>query len=393
MAAGRAPSEGPLAITQHRHHNSPVPVSTPNLVGTQAAATRSLCNMSTLEKEIFVAERAVLRTALLTKEVQASVQELPKDDSTPVTIADFAAQALLISAIHEAFPEDKFVGEEDSTALREDAALGDRVYELISRAKSYGFDDLASPNSEEDMLRLIDLGGSGQGGREGRFWVMDPVDGTATFLRGEQYAVSLALIEDGKQILGVLACPNLKLDGDGRVQETSIDKEGLGVMLSVIKGRGVSIRYLANGVELPSAQPLGGLQAPPKTENYHIVNTSTSSSTRMDIAQTVAAKLGARYPGTDIWSSHMRYAALAVGGGDFFVRVPAKKTAKSYIWDHAGAQLIFTELGGRITDLDGKEIDFGAGRDLERNHGLVVARGNAYDVVFATVKAVTSGVR
>lgn len=346
--------------------------------------------MPYLEKELFVAERAVLRAALLTKEVQASVQELPKDDATPVTIADFAAQALLISAIHGAFPEDRFVGEEDSTALREDVALRNRVYELVNRAKSHGFDGLAGPDSEEDMLRMIDLGGSGKGGCEGRFWVMDPVDGTATFLRGEQYAVSLALIEDGRQILGVLACPNLKLDQSGRVRETSIDKEGLGVMLSVVKGQGVSIRYPTKGIDLPPAQPLAGLLAPARTEDYHIVNTSTSSSTRMDIAENVAAKLGAKYPGTDIWSSHMRYATLVVGGGDFFVRVPAKKTAKSYIWDHAGAQLIFTELGGRITDLEGKEIDFGAGRDLEKNHGLVAARGNAYDVVFETVKAVTA---
>lgn len=346
--------------------------------------------MSPLEKELYIAERAVLRAVLLTKEVQASVQELPKDDATPVTIADFAAQALLISAIRSAFPQDGFVGEEDSTALREDAALRNRVYELVNRAKSYGFNGLASPESEEDTLRMIDLGGSGNGGREGRFWVMDPVDGTATFLRGEQYAVSLALIEGGKQILGVLACPNLKIDEDGRVRETSVDKEGLGIMLSVIKGQGVSMRYPTKGIDLPPAQRLAGLLAPNRTEDYHIVNTSTSSSARMDIAQNVAAELGAKYPGTDIWSSHMRYATLVVGGGDFFVRVPAKKTAKSYIWDHAGAQLIFTELGGRITDLEGRDIDFGAGRDLENNHGLVAARGNAYDVVFETVKAVTS---
>src|SRR5262249_4677239 len=44
---------------------------------------------------------------------------------------------------------------------------------------------------------------------ERRYWVLDPVDGTKGFLRKEQYAIALALVEKGKILLGVLACPNL----------------------------------------------------------------------------------------------------------------------------------------------------------------------------------------
>lgn len=43
-------------------------------------------------------------------------------------------------------------------------------------------------------------------------WTLDPIDGTKGFLRGEQYAVCLALIIDAEVKLGVIGCPNLPVD-------------------------------------------------------------------------------------------------------------------------------------------------------------------------------------
>ena len=43
-------------------------------------------------------------------------------------------------------------------------------------------------------------------------WVLDPVDGTKGFLRGDQYSVCLALIVDGIVQLGVVGCPNLPVN-------------------------------------------------------------------------------------------------------------------------------------------------------------------------------------
>ncbi|KAK5990416.1 3'(2'),5'-bisphosphate nucleotidase [Cladobotryum mycophilum] len=324
-----------------------------------------------LHRERSLAEQIVLQAAILTKKVLSTVQEISKADASPVTVADFAAQALIIGAIHRAFPGDGFVGEEDAGVLRGDAALRARVYELVSSVV-VGVEEGEGlgPVSEEEMLDLIDLGGRGQGGSGGdggggRFWVMDPVDGTATFLRNEQYAVSLALIEDGRELLGVLCCPNLKLK-DGRVHESSVDGEGLGVMLSAVRGQGSTIRTLStrdNG--LPNPQPLARLAPQPATQ------TSTSS--------TASPRLGARYPGTDVWSSHVRYASLIIGGGDVLVRIPGHPGSRSFIWDHAGAQLIYTEMGGKVTDVNGKEMDFGAGRCLDRNYGLVAAGEDIHD--------------
>ncbi|KAM6529255.1 hypothetical protein FALCPG4_007402 [Fusarium falciforme] len=167
--------------------------------------------------ERYLAELAVLRASILTKQVQSTVCKISKDDNSPVIIADFAAQALLIGAIRSAFPNDAVLGEEDSAALRVDNMLRSKVYELASSATDV-VDPLApgcvlpKPGSMQEMLDLIDLRGRGRGGGKGRVWIMNPIDGTAAFLKGQQYAVSLALIEDGKEVIGVLGCPNISAE-------------------------------------------------------------------------------------------------------------------------------------------------------------------------------------
>ena len=348
-------------------------------------------------KELELARRATLRAAVLTKKVLASVSGISKSDATPVTIADFAAQALLISALHASFPDDKFVGEEDAGVLRTDEALRKQVWGLVSEAgeESEGDQagaDLLKPKDEEDMLDMIDLGGKGTGGREGRFWVMDPIDGTATFLRGEQYAVALALVEDGKELLGVVAYPALKLTEEGRVKENVVDDDGgLGVMLSGIKGQGAFMRNLGPGWEKEKTETWRRLleePAPKDTKDWHIVDSMASPSIDHDKMRQLAEELGAVYPGTDCWSSHVRYGAMILGGGDVLVRVTKTKGKISLLWDHAGAQLLFREVGGKITDRDGKEIDFGAGRDFNANRDLVAAKKEIHEKVLQMVNRI-----
>lgn len=65
-------------------------------------------------------------------------------------------------------------------------------------------------------------------------WALDPIDGTKGFLRGDQYAVCLALMVDGKVQAGALGCPNLPVD------PANPDGEK-GIMLSVERGRGATI--------------------------------------------------------------------------------------------------------------------------------------------------------
>lgn len=88
--------------------------------------------------ELEIACLTVQRAARVTKNIIAAIEKddaLDKSDNTPVTIADFAAQALIISALNAAFPNDGFVGEETAAALRQDAQLCERVWDLVRSAE------------------------------------------------------------------------------------------------------------------------------------------------------------------------------------------------------------------------------------------------------------------
>ncbi|KAK3987336.1 hypothetical protein QBC44DRAFT_246091 [Cladorrhinum sp. PSN332] len=381
---------------------------------------------SSLARERLIAQLAVQRAALLTKRVLRTLdlppsspvpstpltptgsQNIPwylhsataqtanngrrcsvaKPDASPVTIADFAAQALLISAIHSAFPHDQFVGEEDSQSLRADSDLTQQVWELVSSTKLEDDPEaealLARPKTIEEMFRVIDLGGSGKGGKKGRVWALDPIDGTSAFLKGQQYAISLALIEDGREVLGVLGCPNLPASAaiiDGRVEENrTTDANGMGVMLSAVRGDGCAVvREMGKGglkegrrVDRRKSATATG---PVQLKDLHFVDSLVSPATSSDKVHELALRAGARYPGTEVYSSHMRYAAMVLGGREYVqARIPYHKRAAWCLWDHAGSQLIYRESGaGRVTDLYGREIDFGTGRKLSGNWGLITA--------------------
>lgn len=337
-------------------------------------------------RELHLAELAVYRASILTKKVLSTVSGITKDDASPVTVADFAAQALLIAAVRASFPDDGFLGEEAADALRRDPDLCARVWQLVSSTAVTDpktGEPLATPASVDEMLELIDLGGRNPGGDTGRIWMMDPIDGTATFLKGQQFAVSLALVENGREQVGVIGCPNLLLTEAGTVTETSVDKDGLGLMLSAVRGQGSQARTMTPDAGLEPARPLSPLRAATDPASIHVVDCLESKSSRHDLVGKLAASFGAKFPSTDVWSSHIRYAALIVGGGDLFVRIATTPTTKMWIWDHAGAVLIFTEAGGIATDLDGRPVDFGAGRDLSRSNGLVVAREGIHEVALA----------
>lgn len=80
------------------------------------------------------------------------------------------------------------------------------------------------------MLTSIDRGNY-TGGRTGRFWTLDPIDGTKGFLRGDQYAVCLALIDNGQVQVGVLGCPNLP-------RSLAREDQEVGCIYASVRGQG-----------------------------------------------------------------------------------------------------------------------------------------------------------
>ncbi|KAF9892339.1 hypothetical protein FE257_002116 [Aspergillus nanangensis] len=343
-------------------------------------------------KELQIACLAVQRASRLTKRVLDAVDKgaLDKSDSSPVTIADFASQALIIAAIHRVFPHDDIVGEEDSKALRRDANLLKRTWELVS---STHLDDeeseklLYSPCSKEEMLDLIDLGAQGTCSANNRSWVLDPVDGTATFIQGQQYAVCLALVENGRQKLAVLGCPNLNLE-TGRIHEDIVDREGGGQQIFAVAGHGAFMRPMGTH-GLLDARKIDRKPQITEIKDLDFVDCAATTSSDIGMHSRLAAHLGAPWPhSTDLWSAQLRYIAIAVGGCNTLLKIPRKASYRSNIWDHAGGMLIAEETGCTISDLAGNPVDCGQGRTLAGCYGMIVAPASIHGKLLQGVKEI-----
>src|SRR3954463_5711163 len=114
---------------------------------------------------------AVREAALLARRIQREMLSgsLTKDDRSPVTVADFAIQALVARRLVENFPTAALIGEEQSDALRLEEGV--TVLDQIT-----GFVRTAVPDATpEEVCGLIDRG---SGDAPKTFWTLDPIDGT-----------------------------------------------------------------------------------------------------------------------------------------------------------------------------------------------------------------------
>lgn len=350
--------------------------------------------MSTYTKELEVAELAVQRAALLTKKVfhEKAKGTISKDDKSPVTIGDFGAQALIIQAIKKNFPDDEVVGEEEASSLREDHKLRDEIWALVEGTKlsdSSAEKVLGGPiESVDAMLNAIDAGNS-SGGSKGRIWALDPIDGTKGFLRGGQYAVCLALMVDGDVKVGVLGCPNLPVDdfaplaADAGVDQT--DSEGKGVLFSAVLGQGATSRPLGIG-GLGKSQPIQMKPVKDITQATFCESVEAGHSSHGD-QSAIAKKLSISKPSVRM-DSQAKYASIARGAGDIYLRLPVSATYQEKIWDHAAGDLIVREAGGQVTDSLGRRLDFSKGRTLAENKGVVAAPAAVHGQVLEVVKEV-----
>ena len=345
--------------------------------------------MSAYAPELITASLAVQRATLLTQRVfgQTAKGTLSKEDKSPVTIGDFGAQALIISALQHAFPEDEIVGEEEASSLRENPALAEQIFELVKEAKLE--DERAEEilgggvGSIEAMLKATDAGRSA-GGSKGRIWALDPIDGTKGFLRGGQYAVCLALMVDGDVKVGVLGCPNLPID-DTAPLSAGVEGEGRGVLFSAVKGQGATSRPLTRGAlgkeKRIQMKEIGDIAQATFCESVEAGHSSHGD-------QAAIAKLLGITKESVRMDSQAKYGSIARGAGDLYLRLPVSKDYVEKIWDHAAGDLIVREAGGEVTDAGGGALDFGQGRTLKRNKGVVAAPKAVHGRVLGAVKEV-----
>jgi myo-inositol-1(or 4)-monophosphatase len=213
-----------------------------------------------------------------------------KPGNSPVTEADLAADSLMKRRLREALPEPGWLSEE----------------------------------TVDDFERLACRS----------LFIVDPIDGTRAFVTGDpHWAVSAALIVDGRPIAGVVHAPVL--------EETYIAARGAGAFL--------------NGERLRAASAWPpGLVAGPKR-----------------IVEAMAAKLGAAIEITPrVPSLAYRLCMAARGAVDFAIAAE-----NSHDWDIAAADLLLEEAGGGLIDASGERLTYNA-RQVRR--GALLASSEAF---------------
>ncbi len=316
-----------------------------------------------------VALQAIQSAAAVCRAIQNDlVAPLAKEkaDRSPVTVADYASQAVICRLLSQSLPEIPVVAEETSSDLRAEGPMLAQVTRFVG---------LAMPQtSPEEVCDWIELGNAAPAGR---FWTLDPIDGTAGFLRREQYAIALALIEDGQVQLGFLACPNLPADLDDPQAEIGmlyLAARGQGAFGLPIAGR------QANRVRVNQDDQGAGIRFVESVESGHADH---------ETHQRIASVLGITSRPVRL-DSQAKYAVVARGDASIYLRLPSPSSPdyRERIWDHAAGAVVVEEAGGRVTDASGKDLDFGQGRKLVRNRGVVVSNGRLHAAILAALESV-----
>jgi len=230
----------------------------------------------------FAIEIAHAAGELTLRYFQSGLTADTKGDGTPVTIADREAENLLRTRIREAYPDDGILGEE---------------------------------HGEEP-------------GTSGRIWILDPVDGTKSFVRGiPLYGTLIGIETDGVATAGVIHLP------------------GLGETVAAAKGGGA--RWITGlGTPEPRERParVSEVAAP---ADALMLTMSTEVFVRAgcaDLVERLRTAFGQNRGHPDCYA----HALVATG------RAEAVVDPLMAVWDCAALQPVIEEAGGVFTDLEGR---------------------------------------
>jgi 3'(2'), 5'-bisphosphate nucleotidase len=205
-----------------------------------------------------------------------------KEDASPVTEADEAAEALILAELRAL--------ELRAPVVSEEAAAAGRTPEI---------------------------------GR--RFWLVDPLDGTKEFIsRNGEFTVNIALIEDERPTLGVVYAPALER------------------LFSGVDGQGALLE------ESAGSRPIHCRRVPP--EGLTVV----SSRSHGDAAALDRFLGGRRVAASTNAGSSLKFCLVAAGEADLYPRL-----GRTMEWDTAAGDAVLRAAGGRVTEVDGRELRYG----------------------------------
>jgi 3'(2'), 5'-bisphosphate nucleotidase len=233
-------------------------------------------------------------------------------------------------------------------------------------------------STPESVCNWIDFGGAEVGGR---FWVLDPIDGTKGFLRGDQYAIALALVEAGLPQIGLLGCPNLR-------HASTPDMEGIGSVVLAVRGQGTWSTNMAKDDNHWRQLRVSSRVDPSQARLLRSFEAGHTNVTQID---TLADWLGVQAESVRM-DSQAKYAVLAAGDGEAIIRLlsPDRPDYREKIWDQAAGAIILEEAGGRLTDLSGKPLDFTQGRILKNNRGVLATNGFLHEKILQGLASINA---
>jgi 3'(2'), 5'-bisphosphate nucleotidase len=321
---------------------------------------------------IDAAVAAVRNASALTAAAQGRLvagDTLTKGDASPVTVADFAAQAVVCATLQHRLGTFDLVGEEDAADLASDeqASLREGVAGLVAAHLPA---EIGQGVSDDDVLGWIDLGNADA--TSDLYWTLDPIDGTKGFLRGDQYAIALALLRDGEVVLGVLGCPNLPNPSRPH-----------GSVFVAANGSASMYAGIGSGA---AASPISVAQ-PASLAAARFCESVESAHSDQDQSAQIAAKLGITAEPYRI-DSQCKYGAVARGDAAIYLRLPTRPDYREKIWDHAAGKFVVEQAGGTVTDVHGDPLAFGEGARLRAGGGVIATSGQYHDEVLAAVAAV-----
>ncbi len=210
----------------------------------------------------------------------------------------------------------------DKTPITEaDLAVNRELEERLTAARPlYGW---LSEETKDDAARL----------ERRRVWIVDPIDGTRGFVRGnDQWCISAALVEDGEPVIGIIANPST------------------GETFEAIRAGGAKL----NGESLKIARR-GDVSGCTLVMHQSIVDSRKWAKPWPQISLAM-------------WNSMaLRLCRVATGEADGTIVISNKSD-----WDLAAADLIVREAGGTVTGLTGRPMHY---NKAETRHRGVVGAG------------------
>jgi 3'(2'), 5'-bisphosphate nucleotidase len=263
-----------------------------------------------LTAELSAAREIALEAAELVRSFHGPSMEVShKLQNEPVTEADRAASELIVRRLREAFPDDAILSEE----------------------------------LPDDGSRLTNP----------RVWMVDPIDGTRDFIRGDSgYAVMIGLCIDGRPQVGVVAQPSTGQTWGGAVGQEAW-------------------KEMPDGSRHPLAP--SSRKEPP---GIRLVASKSHRTHDIDLFRQ-ALGIGDEL---NIGGVGLKVSLVAEGSRDLYV-YPGGRTKK---WDSCAPEAILIAAGGRLTDTYGAPLVY-TDQDLYNAGGLVASNGPLHDLVLSTI--------